>query len=87
VLGLPQVTLQWRDCVSGVHTAHRAQTIQLEMHCVKGIGKDHAKWSPVATAWYQLKPEVTVLKVTQAASAPLLATTLAVDCQAGIPEP
>lgn len=23
------------------------QEIDLELHCVKGIGKDHAKWSPV----------------------------------------
>jgi hypothetical protein len=37
------------------------QTIQLEAHCIKGIGKDHAKWSPVATAWYKLLPEVAIL--------------------------
>lgn len=23
------------------------QELDLELHCVKGIGKDHAKWSPV----------------------------------------
>jgi DNA-directed RNA polymerase I and III subunit RPAC1 len=34
------------------------QEIQLETMCVKGIGKDHAKFSPVATAWYRLLPEV-----------------------------
>lgn len=28
-----------------------------------GIGMDHAKWSPVATAWYRLNPEVVLLKV------------------------
>lgn len=28
------------------------------MHCTKGIGRDHAKWSPVATATYRLLPEV-----------------------------
>jgi hypothetical protein len=38
-----------------------AQTIQLEAHCIKGIGKDHAKWSPVSTAWYKLLPEVAIL--------------------------
>jgi hypothetical protein len=34
------------------------QTIELEAHAVKGIGKVHAKWSPVATAWYRMLPEV-----------------------------
>ncbi|KAJ3693261.1 hypothetical protein LUZ60_008741 [Juncus effusus] len=34
------------------------QAIELEAHAVKGIGKTHAKWSPVATAWYRMLPEV-----------------------------
>lgn len=38
------------------------QSIELEAHCTKGIGMDHAKWSPVATAWYRLNPEVVLLK-------------------------
>ncbi|KXZ47870.1 hypothetical protein GPECTOR_32g483 [Gonium pectorale] len=38
------------------------QTIQLEAHATKGIGKQHAKWSPVATAWYRLQPEVHILQ-------------------------
>lgn len=37
------------------------QEIDLKMHCVKGIGKDHAKFSPVATAAYRLLPEITLL--------------------------
>ena len=37
------------------------QKIDMEMHAVKGIGKDHAKFSPVATASYRLMPEI-VLK-------------------------
>uniref|UniRef100_A0A1J3EYB5 DNA-directed RNA polymerases I and III subunit RPAC1 n=1 Tax=Noccaea caerulescens TaxID=107243 RepID=A0A1J3EYB5_NOCCA len=37
------------------------QEIELEAHAVKGIGKTHAKWSPVGTAWYRMLPEV-VLK-------------------------
>lgn len=45
----------------------RVQTIQLEVHCVKGIGKEHAKWSPVSTAWYRLHPEVVLLKVCRTA--------------------
>lgn len=38
------------------------QEIDLKMHCVKGIGKDHAKWSPVGTASYRLLPDVQLLK-------------------------
>ncbi|XP_020247739.1 DNA-directed RNA polymerases I and III subunit RPAC1 [Asparagus officinalis] len=38
------------------------QAIELEAHAVKGIGKTHAKWSPVSTAWYRMLPEVVLLK-------------------------
>ncbi|CAH2047701.1 unnamed protein product [Thlaspi arvense] len=38
------------------------QEIELEAHAVKGIGKTHAKWSPVATAWYRMLPEVILQK-------------------------
>ncbi|KAF7815994.1 DNA-directed RNA polymerases I and III subunit RPAC1 [Senna tora] len=38
------------------------QEIELEAHAVKGIGRTHAKWSPVATAWYRMLPEVVLLK-------------------------
>ncbi|KAL5698430.1 hypothetical protein ACHQM5_029465 [Ranunculus cassubicifolius] len=38
------------------------QEIELEAHAVKGIGKTHAKWSPVATAWYRMLPEVELLQ-------------------------
>ncbi|RWR76192.1 DNA-directed RNA polymerases I and III subunit RPAC1 isoform X1 [Cinnamomum micranthum f. kanehirae] len=34
------------------------QAIDLEVHAVKGVGRTHAKWSPVATAWYRMLPEV-----------------------------
>ena len=37
------------------------QVIEFEAHAVKGIGKVHAKWSPVATASYSLLPAVTLL--------------------------
>lgn len=36
--------------------------IDLEMHCVKGLGRDHAKFSPVATASYRLLPEIKLLR-------------------------
>lgn len=38
------------------------QEIDVELHCHKGVGKDHAKWSPVATASYRLLPEINILK-------------------------
>ena len=38
------------------------QEIDLEMHCIKGVGKDHAKWSPVCTATYRLMPDIRILK-------------------------
>ena len=38
------------------------QVIELECHCIKGVGEEHAKWSPVATAWYRLMPEVVLLE-------------------------
>lgn len=36
------------------------QEITMEMHCRKGTGKDHAKYSPVSTASYRLLPRVTI---------------------------
>jgi DNA-directed RNA polymerases I and III subunit RPAC1 len=36
------------------------QEIDCELHCHKGIGKDHAKFSPVATASYRILPEINI---------------------------
>lgn len=38
------------------------QVIDIEMHCIKGIGADHAKFSPVATASYRLLPTIDIVK-------------------------
>ncbi|KAL2847664.1 DNA-directed RNA polymerase [Aspergillus pseudodeflectus] len=38
------------------------QKIEMEMHCLKGIGADHAKFSPVATASYRLMPDIKILR-------------------------
>lgn len=38
------------------------QRIEFEAHCRKGVGKDHTKFSPVATASYRLLPEITLLQ-------------------------
>ena len=36
------------------------QKLHLRCHCVKGIGADHAKFSPVATASYRLLPTIEI---------------------------
>jgi len=38
------------------------QCIDVELHAIKGIGSDHAKFSPVATASYRLLPTITITK-------------------------
>ncbi|KAH8110387.1 DNA-directed RNA polymerase [Phellopilus nigrolimitatus] len=38
------------------------QTIEMECHAVKGVGKEHAKWSPVATASYRIHPYISLLR-------------------------
>ncbi|EOR01461.1 hypothetical protein E3P92_00458 [Wallemia ichthyophaga] len=38
------------------------QALDLELHCVKGVGQDHAKFSPAATATYRLLPTVKLHK-------------------------
>lgn len=37
------------------------QKIDMELHCIKGIGADHAKFSPVATATYRLLPDINIM--------------------------
>jgi len=37
------------------------QSINLQMHCVKGVGADHAKFSPVCTASYRLLPSINII--------------------------
>jgi DNA-directed RNA polymerase I and III subunit RPAC1 len=36
------------------------QVMKMTMHCNKGIGADHAKFSPVATAYYRLMPQIDI---------------------------
>lgn len=38
------------------------QEIELEAHAVKGVGMDHAKFSPVSTASYRLLPRITLAR-------------------------
>jgi DNA-directed RNA polymerase I and III subunit RPAC1 len=49
------------------------QEINLKLICIKGIGRDHAKFSPVATASYRLLPEITLTKPVIGPSADKLA--------------
>ena len=37
------------------------QELDLQMHCVKGVGRDHSKFSPVATASYRLLPQIDLI--------------------------
>ncbi|KAJ6546923.1 DNA-directed RNA polymerase [Mycena capillaripes] len=38
------------------------QGVQITLHAIKGVGKDHAKFSPVATASYRLLPNIVIKK-------------------------
>ncbi|RWS17550.1 DNA-directed RNA polymerases I and III subunit RPAC1-like protein [Dinothrombium tinctorium] len=38
------------------------QELDLKLHCVKGVGRDHIKFSPVATAFYRLLPKIQLLR-------------------------
>ncbi|XP_006455111.1 hypothetical protein AGABI2DRAFT_209410 [Agaricus bisporus var. bisporus H97] len=38
------------------------QSVRMELHAIKGVGKDHAKFSPVATASYRLLPHIKIKK-------------------------
>lgn len=38
------------------------QVIDIDMHAIKGIGRDHAKFSPVATASYRLLPVIDITR-------------------------
>lgn len=55
------------------------QEIELEAHAVKGIGKTHAKWSPVATAWYRMLPEIVLLEDVEDEDAEKLVKTCPVN--------
>eukprot|EP00466_Bigelowiella_natans_P003416 jgi/Bigna1/57647/fgenesh1_pm.23_\ len=48
------------------------QKIEAELLAEKGIGKEHAKWSPVCTASYRLLPEIEIKKEFRGAEAEAL---------------
>jgi len=48
------------------------QELDLRLVCVKGIGRDHAKFSPVSTASYRLLPKIELLRDVTGPDAELL---------------
>ena len=73
------------DAVRAVHSdivlakLGAGQEIRLEAHAEKGVGKVHAKWSPVATASYRLMPRVVLRAPVQAADAAALKAACPMD--------
>ena len=61
-LGLLKGALVNFVVVNDVAKMRPGQVIDLQMHCVKGVGADHAKFSPVATATYRLLPTIEIVK-------------------------
>lgn len=61
-----QATLVRETDVSPVHDKiliskmRPGHEIDIKLLAVKGVGKDHAKFSPVSTAYYRLLPEITI---------------------------
>lgn len=59
------------------------QEIDLTVHCHKGNNsgeRGHAKWSPVATAWYRLLPRIDVLGDVKAEAADRLVRSCPLSC-------
>lgn len=56
------------------------QEIECECFCEKGVGKEHAKWSPVCTAFYRLLPDISLTKPIVGDDAELLKKT----CPGGV---
>ncbi len=50
-----------KDVVIG--KLRQGQEIELLCYAVRGVGKIHAKWSPVCTATYRLKPDIVIKEV------------------------
>lgn len=55
------------------------QIIEAECHVTKGIGRSHAKWSPVCTASYRLLPEIIIEKEFVETEAEKLVATCPMD--------
>lgn len=66
-LGNQEKVFSGKDIIRPVHKKillaklSGKQEIELKLHAIKGIGRDHAKFSPVATATYRLMPDIQLL--------------------------
>ena len=50
----------WNKIIPSIlFTGHE---LDIKLYAVKGMGRDHAKFSPVATVFYRLLPEIRLLK-------------------------
>mmetsp|Transcript_15743 Transcript_15743/g.39606 ORF Transcript_15743/g.39606 Transcript_15743/m.39606 type:complete len:370 (+) Transcript_15743:36-1145(+) len=59
------------------------QEIDLTMHCHKGNNcgeRGHAKWSPVATAWYRLLPRIDIVEEVEGEDAEALVQKCPMGC-------
>jgi len=56
------------------------QEIELECFCEVGIGREHAKWSPVSTAFYRLLPDIKLTRPIEGSDAERLKQT----CPVGV---
>lgn len=52
----PPIRMVYDDII--VAKLRPGQTIEISMRAIKGVGKDHAKWSAVGTASYRLLPRI-----------------------------
>ncbi|EFA85790.1 RNA polymerase II core subunit [Heterostelium album PN500] len=48
------------DTVIPIVKLHRGQEVKLRAIAKKGVGKEHAKWSPACVATYQFQPKIVI---------------------------
>ena len=56
------------------------QELDLKLICLKGIGRDHAKFSPVCTAFYRFHPIIQITELVGGDNAKKLADLLQSRC-------
>ena len=56
------ITYFWALTNFHINISISGHELDIKLYAVKGVGRDHAKFSPVATAFYRLLPEIRLLK-------------------------